>query len=426
MQLEQSLPLEAFEETGQPLKVCLLSYRGKPTSGGQGVYIKRLARALADLGHKVEVISGQPYPVLDDDITLHKLPSLDLYNPDDLFRLPSLHELKDPINMLEWLLTSSGGFPEMLTFGMRAYNFIKAHPRRYDIIHDNQCLAYGLLKMQDLGIPVVATFHHPITKDRDMDVKAQKWPWQKFWRYRWYSFLSMQMKVTRRLEHVITVSEASKRDICKDFGAAEAKFHVAPNGINFNVFHPLSHIKRHPHRIMVTNSADTPLKGLRYLIEAVHEIRQQRPIELLVIGQPKQGGQIEQLVDKLNMSDTITFTGRIRDEEFAGYYAEATLAVVPSLYEGFGMPASEAMACRVPVISTTGGALPEVVGDAGILVPPADSTALRDAIIDLLDNPEKRKQLAEAGYERAHQIFTWHNHALTVDAVYREALNANS
>ena len=176
---------------------------------------------------------------------------------------------------------------------------------------------------------------------------------------------------------------------------------------------------------MVTNSADTPLKGMRYFIEAIHAIRQEREIEVTVIGKPNPDGLIDKMVKKLELQDIINFTGRIDDSEFARYYAEATMAVVPSVYEGFGMPASEAMACGVPVISTTGGALPEVVGDAGILIPPADSGAIRDAIIDLLDHPEKREALGRAGYERAIAKFTWEETARRVTAVYNEALDDN-
>jgi glycosyltransferase involved in cell wall biosynthesis len=167
------------------------------------------------------------------------------------------------------------------------------------------------------------------------------------------------------------------------------------------------------------------LKGLRFLIEAVHTIRKERDVHLTVIGTPKKDGDIEHLVKRLNASEFITFTGRIDDDEFASYYARSTLAVVPSIYEGFGLPAGEAMACKVPVISTTGGALPEVVGDAGVLVPPGDAKALQAMIIDLLDNPDKRDRLARAGFDRVKKHFTWRNTAEQVAEVYREAIDAH-
>ena len=408
-----------------PLRICLYTYRGNPTCGGQGVYIKRLSRSLADLGHKVDVASGPPYPIVDDDITLHKLPGLDLYNPDDLFRVPTIKELSSPLNLLEWLGVCTGGFPEPFTSGIRLWNFMRTNAANYDILHDNQCLAYGLLGIRSIGLPTIATIHHPMTVDRDVEIKSETIWWRKLKVMRWYSFIGMQKKVSRKLSHIITVSEASKDDIGKAFAIPPDKFRVVANGINTDIFHPLPEVEREDNRIMVTNSADTPLKGLRYLIEAVVSIRKTRNISLTVIGKPKENGVIENLVSELGAQEYITFTGRIDDDEFARYYAQTTMAVVPSIYEGFGLPAGEAMACKVPVISTTGGALPEVVGDAGILVPPGDTRALENAIIDLLDNPQKRESLAEAGYKRVKKQFTWHNTAKNVVDVYREALDAH-
>lgn len=406
-----------------PLNICLYTYRGKPTSGGQGVYVKRLSRALKDLGHNVEVVSSPPYPNIDKDIPLHKIPSLDLYNPDDLFRVPSLRELRNPLNLLEWLGVSTGGFPEPFTNSIRYFSFMRRNLHRYDVVHDNQCLAYGILGVKFLGIPTVATIHHPITVDRDVEVASVTPLWRKLKVRRWYSFLSMQGRVSRRISHIITVSKASRKDISRAFSIPLERFRVVPNGINMDIFHPVDGVQRLENHIMVTNSADTPLKGLRYLIEAVASLRKERPVHLTVIGSPKKDGEIERLVGSLGAREYITFTGRIADEEFATYYARTTIAVVPSIYEGFGLPAGEAMACRVPVVSTTGGALPEVVGDAGILVPPGDAQALKRAIQDLLDNPGKRQRLAQAGYERVKRHFTWENTAKQVVEVYREAID---
>ena len=413
------------QSTRTPLKICLLTYRGNPTCGGQGVYIYYLSQALKELGHQVEVISGPPYPVLDEGVRLHKIPSLDLYNPDHLFRVRRLRDLKSPINQVEFLSMCSGGFPEPMTFGMRVRRHFKRHRPHYDVVHDNQCLAYGIGDLARLGYPTVATIHHPITVDRDVDIQSAR-PWyRKIKVRRWYSFIRMQQKVSRRLSHIITVSECSKRDISDAFEIPSQRFRVVPNGINMDYFYPLDHVERQRDHLIVTNSADTPLKGLRYLLEAVASIRKRRLIRLTVIGQPKPDGVIERLVRKLRVEDCVHFTGRIPDKGFARYYAEATVAVIPSLYEGFGMPAGEAMACGVPVISTTGGALPEVVGDAGILVPPGDRKALEEAIVDLLDDPERRRALGHAGLKRVHEAFTWRHAAEKTVDVYREAIHAD-
>ncbi|MFA5906324.1 MAG: glycosyltransferase family 4 protein [Desulfobacula sp.] len=406
-----------------PLHIGLISYRSNPHCGGQGVYIRNLSRALSDLGHQVEVISGPPDLPLDPGVTLTKLSTLDLYNPDDLFRTPRLEELKDFVNLIEWLDVSAMGYPEPLTFGMRVKRHLSVTKKKFDIIHDNQCLSYGILSLAR-HMPVTATIHHPMTVDRRLAVQSTRSFYKKIKALRWYSFIGMQKRVARKLSHIITVSESSKKDIAKEFGIPESKFLTIPIGIDTNLFYPVDTLKKEPGRIIVTNSADTPLKGLYHLLFAIHDMVKTRPVKLVVIGTPKENGGIEKLVKRLDLGRHIRFTGRIDHDRFVKEYARAELAVVPSLYEGFGLPVGEAMACRVPVICTTGGALPEVAGDAAKLVPPGNASALRDAIQELLDDPAQRDALAEKGYQRVLKEFTWEKTAIrTVDA-YREIIRA--
>ncbi len=404
------------------LRICLLSYRSNPHSGGQGVYLKNLSRALKDLGHFVEVVSGPPDPQLDSDIRVFKLPSLDLYNPTDPFRIPTLKELSNPINLIEWLGVSTMGFPEPFTFGIRAYLFLRNKFHKYDIIHDNQSLSYGIWAIGKL-IPTIATIHHPITVDRNIEIKAASSLWNKMKQMRWYSFISMQKQVARRLPRIITVSKSAKDDISKDFKIPTGRFNIIPNGIDTNLFFPIPGVIREKDRIIVTNSADTPLKGLSYLLKAVAQISKKRKIRLIVIGSPKKKSGIVKLIKELEIGSLVTFTGRIDNQKFVREYAKAALAVVPSVYEGFGLPAGEAMACGVPVISTTGGALPEVVGNAGIVVPPADSDALAKAITKVLDNPDMASSLAAAGYKRVQENFTWQRAAEKTVEAYKEAIS---
>jgi glycosyltransferase involved in cell wall biosynthesis len=404
-----------------PLRICLLSYRSNPHCGGQGVYLKNLSRALKDLGHQVEVVSGPPDPQLDDDIKVFRLPCLDLYNPDDLFRMPSLKELSDPINFMEWVGISTMGFSEPFTFGLRAYRFLRDKFHRYDIVHDNQCLSYGLLAIMK-RVPTTVTIHHPITVDRRLAIRSARGPWKKLQLMRWYSFVGMQKRVSSRLSPIITVSECAKKDISKEFRLPLRNLRVVPNGINTDLFYPIPEIEREKNHLMVTNSADTALKGLSYLLLAVAELSKNRDLRLTVVGAPKENGSIFKLIRELGIGRLITFTGRIGNGEFVRHYAKAMIAVVPSVYEGFGIPAGEAMACGVPVISTTGGALPEVVGDAGVLVPPADPGALAKAIGELLDNPETRRQLGQAGFRRVQDFFTWRKAAEKTVEVYKETI----
>ena len=405
-----------------PLRICLLSYRSNPHSGGQGVYIKNLSRALKDIGHFVEVISGPPDLQLDSDIPVFRLECLDLYNPEDPFRTPTIRKLSNPINLIEWLGVSTMGFPEPFTFGIRAYLFLRNKLHKYDVIHDNQSLSYGIWAISKF-VPTIATIHHPITVDRNIEIQAASSIWNKMKQMRWYSFIGMQKQVARKLLRIITVSKSAKEDISADFKIPPDRFNIIPNGIDTHLFFPMPGIPREKNRIIVTNSADTPLKGLNYLLRAVAEISKKRKIRLIVIGSPKKKSGIVKLIKELGIGSLVTFTGRIDNREFVKEYAKATLAVVPSVYEGFGLPVGEAMACGVPVISTTGGALPEVVGNAGIVVPPADSDELAKAIIKLLDNPDMAKSLAAAGNKRVKNHFTWKKAAEKTVEAYQEAIN---
>jgi glycosyltransferase involved in cell wall biosynthesis len=404
------------------LRICLLSYRSNPHCGGQGVYLKNLGRALKDLGHDVEVVSGPPDPLIDRDIPVHHIPCLDLYNEKDPFRVPSLKELSDPVNLYEWLGVSTMGFPEPFTFGLRAHGFLKNRYHEYDIVHDNQSLSYGIWAI-GRRIPTTATIHHPITIDRDVSISTFTSLWKKVKQLRWYSFIGMQKRVARAFSRIITVSECAGADISREFDIPRERFRVVPNGINTDIFHPIPGTERERGRIMVTNSADTPLKGLFYLLKAVAEISRTDRVRLIVVGAPKKNGAVVKLIKTLGIGHLVTFTGRINDGEFVRQYARAAMAVIPSVYEGFGLPAGEAMACGVPVISTTGGALPEVVGDAGLLVPPADHLALAGAIRSLLENRLLADRLGEAGYKRVQENFTWRRAAEKTVESYREVIS---
>jgi glycosyltransferase involved in cell wall biosynthesis len=413
-------PIQRPLEEGR-LRICLLSYRSNPHCGGQGVYLKNLGRALRNTGHRVEVVTGPPDPGLGAGLPVSKIPSLDLYNPEDPFRVPSLRELANPVNLLEWIGVSTMGFPEPLTFGIRAYRFLRPSLGRFDIIHDNQGLSYGVWALHR-RVPTVATIHHPITVDRNIAVRAETAAWKRIKQWRWYSFVGMQKRVARTLPKIITVSQNAQRDISRDFGIEAGRFRIVPNGIDTRQFYPLPGVERDPHRIIVTTSADMPLKGLRYLVLAVAQLATDRDIRLVVVGSPKKNGDIIQLIRQLGVGHCIRFTGRIAAEEFVRQYARAAVAVVPSVYEGFGLPAGEAMACGVPVVSTSGGALPEVVGNAGILVPPSDAEALAGGIRELIEHPDRARALGRAGYERVHRFFTWESAAVKTAAVYREAI----
>jgi len=404
------------------LNICLLSYRSNPHCGGQGVYLKNLARALNGLGHQVTVVSGPPGLAISPEIPDHRLLGLDLYNPDDPFRTPTLKELTDPVNMLEWLGVITGGFPEPLVFGIRAYRFFTRHMPQFDMVHDNQSLSYGIHAISGRW-PLVATIHHPITVDLDIAVKNGRSFIRKVQQLRWHSFIKMQKRVARSLTRIITVSRSAQNDIAEQFGIHPSRFAVIPNGVDTTLFCPIKGARRQANRVITTNSADVPLKGLGYLLRAVATLKKKRKIRLVIIGTPKKNGTITRLIRSLEIDGQVTFTGRIDDALLIREYSRAQVAVIPSVYEGFGLPAAEAMACGVPVISTTGGALPEVVGNAGILVPPADADALAHALDDLLSDPRCMVVLGMSGYQRVQRYFSWQQAAEKTTTVYKEAIH---
>jgi glycosyltransferase involved in cell wall biosynthesis len=409
------------------MRICILSYRSYPYSGGQGIYMRYLSNALRDLGHEVDMMSGPPYPIVDDGVGLIKLPSLDLYTLNSWQRLfIDPRKLNTYPNFIEWGGTVTGYFSEPLSFGMRAYQYLcKEDHKKYDVIHDNQTLSYGIADIRRAGYPVVETIHHPVTIDRDLAISSAKSLKDKLGYRRWFSFTGMQIKVAQQLPYIITVSEMAKKHIHEVFKVPEDTLKVIYNGIDTDIFSPSYSIKRLDDTILMVMSRDTAVKGLRFLLQALAELRKKHDVKLVVVGQTMGDGVTEKLMDKLGITESVTFRDRIETDELIRLYRTATLVAVPSTYEGFGLPAAEAMSCGAPVVSTTAGALPEVVGDAGILVPPADPVALTDAISLLLDNPDKRNEYSVLGRKRILEHFSWKDAARHTLDVYVQAIERN-
>ena len=412
-----------------PLRIALLAYRGKPHVGGQGVYIRHLSKALADLGHHVEVLGGQPYPELDPRVPLVELPSLDIYNDHFPMRMPGVWELKSLGDWVEVTAFSTGTFPEPLAFSVRAAQHLRSRVGEFDLVHDNQSLGYGLLAIERMGLPVIATIHHPITVDRRLEMEHASSRYQRFSKARWYAFTKMQSRVASRLGRVITVSKNSMADIHRDHGVPLDAMNVVPVGVDPDVFKPLGHVQRRPGRLITTASADVTMKGLRYLLEALAKLRTERDVDLVVIGRPKPGGPSADTIESLGLTDHVQFVSGVSDERIVELYAEAELAVVPSLYEGFSLPAIEAMSCGVPLVATTGGALPEVTGNDGetcFTVEPGDSAALAVRIATALDDPAARARIGAAGRERVIHRWSWRHTAEATAEQYRELLAERS
>ncbi|SPM36543.1 Glycogen synthase [Mycobacterium rhizamassiliense] len=406
------------------MRIALLSYRSKTHCGGQGVYIRHLSHGLVELGHEVEIFSGPPYPeLLDPRVRLTEVPSLDMYREPDPFRIPRPSEIHDSIDLQELLTVWTAGFPEPRTFTLRMARLLAERADDFDVVHDNQSLGTGLLTIAATGIPVVATVHHPITRDRVLDIAAAKW-WRKPLVRRWYGFLDMQQQVARQIPDLLTVSSSSSADIVSDFGVSPEQLHVVPLGVNTELFKPNS-APRQPGRVMAIASADTPLKGVATLLKAIARLRVNRDLELRLVAKVEPNGPTHKLIAELGISDIVHITSGLSDAELADLFASAEVACIPSLYEGFSLPAVEAMSSGTPIVASRVGALPEVLGTDGAcaeLVPPGDVDALTGALGELLDSPEKRRTLGKAGRTRAINVFSWEAVAAQTVQVYERAI----
>jgi glycosyltransferase involved in cell wall biosynthesis len=417
------------------LRIALLSYRSLPTSGGQGVYIRHLSRELIGLGHQVHVFSGPPYPELVDGVELTELPSLELWREPDPFRIPRPSEFKSLIDVVEFAHTATGAFSEPLSGTLRMWRALRpgkgatAQPPPFDIVHDNQSLGYGLLglrrSLEQYGIPVVATIHHPITVDRRLSLAAARGIRKNVGLRRFYSFLPMQTRVASRLDGVLTVSSISERDIQKELGVPGEMMHTVPLGVEPDVFYP-DPAAAVPGRIVVVTSADVPLKGLLVLLDALAKLRTEHEnAHLVCVGRATPGGPTDRRIDELGLRDAVTFRHGLPQDELVQLLQSAQVAVVPSIYEGFSLPAIEELACGLPLVATEVGALPELVGpdgESGLLVPPGDAEALAVALSTLFDDPELRARMGAAARRRVCERFTWQATAAATAEWYAERI----
>lgn len=410
----------------RPLRIALTSYRSKPHCGGQGIYVRQLTKALLELGHDVEVFSGPPYPDLVDGVRLTEVASLDLYNDANPFRIPRPREFRSLTDVQEFAIMCAAGFPEPRTFSKRVVPLLAARAGEFDVVHDNQTLAPALLKLRALGLPLVGTIHHPITVDRRLDLAAAPLR-KKIALHRWYGFVRTQARVARQIPLAVSPSQNTVADAVRDFGIRPDQLRVVPIGVDTELFHPRG--ERVPGRIVAMCSADVPLKGLAVLLRALKLLPDTGAADaahLVVVTKPEPGGPTEKLVSELGIAHRVSFVSDLDDERLATLIATASIACVPSLYEGFSLPAIEAMASGTPLVASDTSALPEVVGrdgTCGMLVPTGDYAALATAIADLLADPARRERIGRAARERAVDHFSWTATAAATAEVYRDAID---
>jgi glycosyltransferase involved in cell wall biosynthesis len=417
-------------EHSNKLRICLLSYRGNPFCGGQGIYVQHLAEELVHLGHQVSVLVGPPYPTSMDGAKVWRVPNHIFFGHSTakILSRVSPNAFLSPLNCYEYASSRIGVFPEIRAFSLRAFLHLREifKHESFDILHDNQCLGYGLLLVKNFGIPLISTIHHPLSVDRSAWFEQPSTLKQKI-RMIFYYPLIMQRIVANRMDRIVTVSQDAALQIQKAFGISEERIRVVYNGLDASVFRPISDGRKIPNRIIFVGNVGDRKKGVSYLLEALPLIDQDAHLVVVDGGTPARV-PTQEMIRRHGLQHRISVTGRIRRDELVSLYASSQVAVVPSLYEGFGFPAAEAMACELPVVATTAGALPEVVGrdgEAGILVPPRNPSALASAVNQLLNDPGTCQRMGKAARQRILRTFTWRKTAEQLIEIYREVIDAH-
>ncbi|MDY6933143.1 MAG: glycosyltransferase family 4 protein [Spirochaetota bacterium] len=411
------------------MKICLLSYRGNPYCGGQGIYLMYVARELVKLGHEVHAIVGPPYPFEMEGVTLHRVSNHNYFNvKKNYIKNHKPFSTFQPFNFYEFISSKFGVFPEMETFSLRAYLKLREllKENSFDIIHDNQCLGYGLLLMKRFGIPFISTLHHPLSIDRSIWFEYPSNFGLKVKRILYYPLL-MQKIVSNRMNKIITVSHDSSIEINKAFGVPLSKQSIIYNGMDASIFYPIKGIKKKKNSLIFVGNVEDRKKGIIYLLKALTLTKHKMNLTIVDGGTPSRSS-VPRWIKKFGIEDRVKFTGKIPIDKLVELYSQTEIAVCPSLYEGFGFPAVEAMACELPVIATTGGALPEVIGEhleTAYLVPPRDAGAIAKAIDFLIENPQFRKKMGKIARKRVLKKFTWENAAKEMVNVYEEVIGAN-
>jgi glycosyltransferase involved in cell wall biosynthesis len=397
-------------------------------SGGQGVYLHYVSREMVALGHEVHVIGGPPFPDLAHGVKLYKVPTYSIYRlledgrpffygrePRSFFNL---------LNFYELATTRAGMFSNMNAFSFRAHAKLGelSKEQRFDVVHDVQVLGYGSLLIKATGLPVVANIHHPLQIDRANSVRQAKDLGDRVRWLRFYPFW-MQEVVARRLDRIITGSKSSAAQVVQNFHLRSDQIDVIYDGVDTDLFLSME-LPREPNSILFVGNSDDRNKGMRYLLEALALLKGRIDFRLTVIDR-EDAHLVPALSAELGIGDRVSLTGRLSKEDLAREYNRAQVLASPSVYEGFGLPAAEAMSCGTPVIATTAGAFTETIvdGESGILVPPADPRSLANAIEHVLGDRNLRNRLAEAGRERIERHFSWRETALRTLALYEDVLS---
>jgi len=401
-------------------------------SGGQGVYLHYITRELVKLGHEVHVISGRPYPRLADGVMHHKLHTYTLWafldGRDEHAYDDAPQAFLHPWNFYEFASTRVSLGSLFFSFSVRAYQKLAEIEREFgpfDLVHDNQTLGYGILAMKKLmGKPVVASLHHPLAIDKANNLREAKTLARRLSREIWFPG-RMQSIVANGIDMIFTGSRNSAQSVSASMDIPLEHIRQTPYGVDHEIMHPLPDAARVPGTILFVGDSEDRNKGAKFLIEACARLQHDTDFRLLFKDKnEKDMTVVPPLVWKHGLQRFVEYIPRLSTDELVRLYNSAQIVVSPSLYEGFGLPAAEAMACGAAVIATTAGAFPEFIDDGrtGILVPPGDPDALADAIRSLLADPERCVRMGAAASEHIRTNFTWQRTAKITLDLYGEVL----
>jgi glycosyltransferase involved in cell wall biosynthesis len=411
------------------MRIALLTYRGNMYCGGQGVYAAALAREWKRAGHDVHVFAGPPLPELAPDIPLHEIPNDNVFGNEhpDFFDPKAPFSLFKPMSLWELGVSRFGVFPEMQTFGLRLMlrwpQIQRRH--RFDVIFDNQCLSWGLLGIRAMGTPVVSVIHHPLHIDREADFAIDRRLWKRIKRTLYFP-LWMQQRVAPRLDKIVTVSQASRAAIERYFGIPEKEISVVYNGTDADTFRPIDGVAKQEELLFVGRTEDRK-KGIGTMLKALTLLPDSVRLKI-IDGRIPEGGLVPRRIRRYGLEKRVTIIDRMLEvDELVEQYSTARIALVPSFFEGFGFPASEAMACGLPVVANAVGALPEIVGsdgEAGCLIPPRDARALARAISEISSEPGRADRMGRKARRRIQRAFRWSEAAAELTAVFEETIRA--
>jgi len=408
------------------MRLLYTMYQGNPYSGGQGVYLYHVSREMVARGHEVHVIAGSPFPRMAPGVQLHRIESYSFWAHFDdraAFFGRSPVSFFHPVNFWEFAATKQTLSQLLLMFSLRAYHLMK-ELGPFDVIHDNQTLAYGQLLMQQHA-PLVSTIHHPLSIDRDNTLFQAGGIVERLRRSLWFPWV-MQERVARRSDAVVTVSNTAARSIAAAFGVDGARMHVVPNGVEADIFRPLAGIQREPGHIVYMANTEDANKGVRFLLEACRRLKAEgETFRLSIVDKQEEDLSLAPpLVRSMGVEDRVTFTGRLAEDDLVELLNRASFAVCASVYEGFGLPACEAAACGTPLLSTTGGALAEVLdpGVSALMVPAGDATALALGMRRMLHDTVLREQLSATARQSITSRFSWQKAGAQFERVYEDVV----